>query len=109
MANQHLVERNHDIVAYPSWAELPAVTMREWAIFFGQNITASEMVVPPLSITGEFPEHVPDGIPASFHAEGRFALTSVIGSAADDIIASASIQTSSIFLGYPLTHHVGPL
>ena len=71
MANQHLVERNHDIVAYPSWAELPAVTMREWAIFFGQNITASEMVVPPLSITGEFPEHVPDGIPASFHAEGR--------------------------------------
>ena len=71
MANQHLVERNPNIVSYPNWTELPAATMREWAIFFGQNITASEMVVPPLSITGEFPEHVPDGIPASFHAEGR--------------------------------------
>ena len=71
MANQHLVERNPNIVSYPEWHELPAATMREWAIFFGQNITASEMVVPPMSITCEFPEHVPDGIPASFQAEGR--------------------------------------
>ena len=71
MASQHLVERNTNIVSYPEWHELPPATMREWAIFFGQNISASEMVVPPMSITSEFPEHVPDGIPASFQAEGR--------------------------------------
>ena len=107
MANQHLVERNTNIVSYPEWHELPPATMREWAIFFGQNISASEMVVPPMSITGEFPEHVPDGIPASFQAEGRVCPDIGNRQRCREIGASVSTPISLIFLGFHLIHLVG--
>ena len=69
MANQQFVERNRNLEPYPAWDQLPGPTVREWAIFFGQNITAGEMVVPPLSITSEILEHIPDGIPAVFQVD----------------------------------------
>ena len=71
MANLQFVECNDTIEPYPTWDQLPGSTVREWAIFFGQNITAGEMVAPPLSILSEIPEHIPDGVPAVFQADCR--------------------------------------
>ena len=107
MANQQFIERNPDIEPYPVWCQLPGPTVREWAIFFRQNITAGEMVVPSLSITSEIPS-------TSLTASPRFSRWTVacaqmyaLDNVARDLIVSVSILISLIFLGFLLIRHVG--
>ena len=60
------LDTNVDAVAYPLWDELPGDVLRDWALFFGQDISAQQVINPAMHIISEFEEEVPMGMQRNF-------------------------------------------
>ncbi|CAE7245301.1 unnamed protein product, partial [Symbiodinium pilosum] len=70
---------NLDVVEYPVWDELPGGTRRDWALFFGQDIAAREVLNPPMQILAEFQEDIPMGMQREFPLGQRRVCPDVCG------------------------------
>ena len=73
------LDRNPDVVEYPPWDGLPGATRRDWALFFGQDIAAHEVLNPPMQILAEFQEDIPMGMQREFPLGQRRACPDMCG------------------------------
>ena len=73
------LDRNTEAVEYPPWEGLPGATRRDWALFFGQDISLHEVPNPPMQVLAEFTGEVPMGMQREFPLGHRRVCPDVCG------------------------------